>query len=158
MELTTLHNNAIDGISLQAVYCIVTRAEESISQIVGKTVKLIPHVHVEEQNTGATLIKKDLQLRQIICAVTGFKWEKIISKSRKRELVNARFMYAFFAKDILSGVTLKTIGQTIGGRDHTTAIHAIQTVKDLIAAKDVSILDLTDKIKNKLIENESKAQ
>lgn len=157
METMQPHNKQFDGLALQAIYSIVTKAEDSIYEIIGNRVKLIPHVETKINDDKVNIIKKDLQLRQIICTVTGFKWEKIISKSRKRELVNARFMYAFFAKKMLSGVTLKTIGQTIGGRDHTTAIHAIQTVNDMVDTNDAVTLDLIEKITSKILENENKA-
>ena len=53
------------------------------------------------------------------------------SKTRKREIVQARQISMFFAKDLTKS-SLKTIGMFFGGRDHSTVIHACQTVNDLM--------------------------
>lgn len=46
----------------------------------------------------------------------------IITKSRKRELVNSRKVL-FKLLTIQTKLSLKTIGQKVGGRDHSTVIH-----------------------------------
>lgn len=53
------------------------------------------------------------------------------SKSRKRELVYPRQVCMFLAKE-KTGLPLKSIGYHFGGRDHSTVIHAIQAVNDMI--------------------------
>jgi chromosomal replication initiator protein len=54
------------------------------------------------------------------------------AKTRKREVVQARQIAMYFAKD-LTKHSLKSIGNHFGGRDHSTVIHALQTVNDLMA-------------------------
>ena len=61
------------------------------------------------------------------------KYGKIVplnSKRRYREVVELRCIFAFLAKNMK--YTFKSIGFFLGGRDHTTAIHAINTFNDLI--------------------------
>jgi chromosomal replication initiator protein len=53
------------------------------------------------------------------------------SKTRKREIVQARQISMFFAKQLTKS-SLKNIGMHFGGRDHSTVIHACQTVNDLM--------------------------
>ena len=60
----------------------------------------------------------------------GVSVKAIHSKSRKRELVITRQIAHFCAKQ-LTGLTLKSIGQAIGGRDHTTVINSIKCVNDM---------------------------
>lgn len=55
----------------------------------------------------------------------------VLGKSRKREIVKIRQSYAYYAKQIYIDKTLKTIGQSLGKRDHSTIIHSIQTFNDL---------------------------
>jgi chromosomal replication initiator protein len=57
--------------------------------------------------------------------------ERIRDKTRKREVVVARQVCIYFMKKHTKE-TLKNIGIFVGGRDHTTAIHSIHTVNDLI--------------------------
>ncbi len=54
----------------------------------------------------------------------------------------------FFAKE-LTKASLKTIGMHFGGRDHSTVIHAVQTVNDLISI-DKEFRKNIDDIKKKI--------
>lgn len=51
-------------------------------------------------------------------------------KSRKKELVFPRQVAMYFAKEY-TDLSLKSIGYHFGGRDHSTVIHAIQTISEL---------------------------
>ena len=51
------------------------------------------------------------------------------AKTRKQEIVNARQIAMYLAKE-LTNSSLKTIGLHFGGRDHSTVIHAYQSVED----------------------------
>jgi chromosomal replication initiator protein len=53
------------------------------------------------------------------------------SKSRLREIVLPRQIAMYIAKE-LTDLSLKSIGYHFGGRDHSTVIHAIQTINDLM--------------------------
>lgn len=53
------------------------------------------------------------------------------AKTRKKEIVTARQVAMYFAKEYTSH-SLKSIGYHFGGRDHSTVIHSVQTVSDLI--------------------------
>ena len=54
------------------------------------------------------------------------------SKGRRREVVHQRQVAMYLAKE-KTDLSLKSIGYHFGGRDHTTVIHAVQTVSDLVA-------------------------
>lgn len=53
------------------------------------------------------------------------------AKTRKQEIVNARQVAMYLAKE-MTNCSLKTIGLHFGGRDHSTVIHAYQSVEDQI--------------------------
>ena len=53
------------------------------------------------------------------------------AKTRKQEIVNARQIAMYLAKE-MTNCSLKTIGLHFGGRDHSTVIHAYQSVEDQI--------------------------
>lgn len=150
--------NQIDVMTMQAVYSIIDKAEENIFSFLGRKIRLIPHAEDMKTDDVASVVKKDLLIRSIVSSVTGFEWSKIASKKRSRELVNARFVYCYIIRQEIPSITLKAIGESIGGRDHTTTIHALQSMKDLIDTKDQTILSLLFLINQKLKEYESKAQ
>ncbi|BDD10306.1 chromosomal replication initiator protein DnaA [Fulvitalea axinellae] len=53
------------------------------------------------------------------------------AKSRKKELVVARQIAMYFSKEFTEH-SLKSIGYHFGGRDHSTVIHAVQSVNDML--------------------------
>lgn len=68
------------------------------------------------------------------------------AKSRKKELVYPRQVAMYFAKEF-TNLSLKSIGYHFGGRDHSTVIHAIQTINDLME-KDDAIKEAVQKIRS----------
>jgi chromosomal replication initiator protein len=52
------------------------------------------------------------------------------SKSRKKEVVLARQLAMYLARNII-GLSLSTIGSYFGGKDHTTVLHSIQKVDEM---------------------------
>jgi chromosomal replication initiator protein len=76
---------------------------------------------------------RELSIESIAATVAEYfhlKPEILKEKSRKREIVQARQIAMYFAKEMTKS-SLKTIGLYFGGRDHSTVIHAIGTVNDL---------------------------
>jgi len=57
--------------------------------------------------------------------------ETLSSKTRKRQVVIARQLSMYLAKNYTKS-SLKTIGDNFGGKDHSTVIYSINTVRDLI--------------------------
>ena len=67
---------------------------------------------------------------------------EIVSHRRHKEAVRARQVAMYLAKKLTMN-SLPQIARRIGGRDHTTAIHAVRKIEELLAtdaelAKDVS--------------------
>ena len=67
----------------------------------------------------------------MVCEYFDVPYDKLLQKTRKREIVQARQITMYLAKAFTKN-SLKTIGEHFGGRDHTTVIHTCQTVKDLM--------------------------
>ncbi|MBK0401972.1 chromosomal replication initiator protein DnaA [Adhaeribacter sp. BT258] len=77
--------------------------------------------------------------------------DSLKAKTRKKEIVTARQVAMYFAKEYTSH-SLKSIGYHFGGRDHSTVIHSVQTVSDLIDTDKkfkASIQELQKKFKGK---------
>ena len=72
----------------------------------------------------------------------------LTSKTRKREIVQARQIAMFFAKNLTKS-SLATIGTSIGGKDHATVLHACKTVNNLLET-DKGFRVYIDEIENKL--------
>lgn len=77
--------------------------------------------------------QKAISIDKIIDVVTthfNIKVSDIKGKTRLREVVLPRQIAMYLTKEFTE-LSLKTIGYHFGGRDHTTVIHAIQTINDL---------------------------
>jgi chromosomal replication initiator protein len=70
-------------------------------------------------------------IQKIVSEYFELPSDMLKSKSRKRELVQARQISMYLAKSYTKA-SLKAIGSHFGGRDHSTVIYACQTVDDLM--------------------------
>ncbi|MFW6043075.1 MAG: chromosomal replication initiator protein DnaA [Marinilabiliaceae bacterium] len=70
------------------------------------------------------------QIQQKVCDFYGLDTSALQSKTRKREIVQARQVAMYFSKN-LTNSSLSAIGSIIGRRDHATVLHACKTVKNL---------------------------
>ena len=78
--------------------------------------------------------KNDLtidHIQQIIADYFNLDIESLHSKTRKRNVVQARQLAMFFSKKYTKN-SLSTIGSQIGQRDHATVLHACKTVENVI--------------------------
>lgn len=69
-------------------------------------------------------------IQKTVCEYFKVKMEDIQSKTRKRDVVQARQLAMYFAKQYTKA-SLASIGTQIGKRDHATVLHACKTVKNL---------------------------
>jgi len=95
--------------------------------------------------------KPKLSLKTIMMEVvnhTHIQHELIASKSRKGIIVRARFYYCYIAW-ITGGYSLNEISTLVGFRDHTTIMHARDTVMDNLTYEKRTIADISE-LKSKL--------
>ena len=59
----------------------------------------------------------------------------ILGTRRLRKYVAPRHVVCYLAKELRRDLTLKQIGVAIGGRDHSTVIHAVRTVNNELSYK-----------------------
>lgn len=69
-------------------------------------------------------------IQKVVCDYFDLPIELLKSKTRKREVVQARQIAMFFAKKMTKS-SLAKIGMQCGGKDHATVLHACRTVSNL---------------------------
>ena len=87
-------------------------------------------------------------IQKMVCEYFDVPYDKLLQKTRKREIVQARQITMYLAKAFTKN-SFKTIGEHFGGRDHTTVIHSCQTVKDLMDTDSLfkeNVIELTQKV------------
>jgi len=70
-------------------------------------------------------------IQKVVCDYFGLPLESINSKTRKREIVQARQLAMYFSKKHTKS-SLATIGLHCGNKDHATVLHACRTVNNLL--------------------------
>jgi chromosomal replication initiator protein len=70
-------------------------------------------------------------IQKMVCEHFGLTYDKLLAKTRKREVVQARQITMYLAKKFTK-TSLKSIGEHFGGFDHTTVIHSCHTVENLM--------------------------
>lgn len=143
---------------------IASKISTNIRELEGALIRVTAFASLNRQNVDVSLaetVLKDLitdQGDQQITAATilgqtakyfNLSLEELRSKSRTRTLVNARQIAMYLCRE-LTDLSLPKIGQELGGRDHTTVIHADRKIRELMAERRAifnQVTELTNLIK-----------
>jgi chromosomal replication initiator protein len=153
-----------DGLQLEqdVVKYVAYNINTSVRELEGALISLLAQSSLNKKDIDVELAKKVLRnfvrtsskevtidtIQKIVCEYFSVPYEKLLHKTRKREIVQARQITMFLAKGFTKN-SLKTIGEHFGGRDHTTVIHSCQTVKDLMDTDSMfkeNVQELTQKV------------
>ncbi|MFN4084146.1 MAG: chromosomal replication initiator protein DnaA [Bacteroidia bacterium] len=136
-----------DGISLhhEVVEYVAHNINTNVRELQGALISLLAQASLNKKDVNLDLAKSILKnfvknnsreisieyIQKLVCDYFTIPVDQVKSKTRKREIVQARQISMYYAKDLTKS-SLKTIGMHFGGRDHSTVIHACQTVNDLM--------------------------
>ncbi len=124
---------------------IATNVTSNIRELEGCYISLLAKSSLENREINLELAKDVLRLvvNDVHSPITVEEIQRLVAeffdmppdllraKTRKQEIVNARQIAMYLAKE-MTNCSLKTIGLHFGGRDHSTVIHAYQSVEDQI--------------------------
>lgn len=141
---TKMYQNGIE-LPEEVVEYLAHHITNSIRELEGALVSLLAQSSLNRREVDVDLAKNLLQnfvnkvakeisidsVQKVVCDFIGVKLDDLVAQSRKREIVQARQLAMYFAKE-LTNQSLKTIGLHFGGRDHSTVIHSLQTVNNLM--------------------------
>lgn len=107
----------------------------------------------EVKNLTKNIVKTagNTSLKDILKAVSSFykvDEKSILEKNRKQEIVKPRQVLMYILREYFD-YSLSNIGQKLGGRDHTTVIHACDKVKAELVSNQV-LFDEINQIKSML--------
>lgn len=153
-----------DGIHIpeEVIEYIAYTVDTNIRELEGVIVSLIAHASLMRVEVDLELAKRVLKniVKEIDSEVGIDYIQKTVSdyfhvgqddlkaKTRKKEIVIARQVAMYFSKDYTNH-SLKSIGYHFGGRDHSTVIHALQSVNDMMDT-DAKFRYSVDELKKKL--------
>jgi chromosomal replication initiator protein len=122
---------------------IAANVTKNIRELEGCLISLLARASLENREINIDLARDVLrvvvnevrtpitieQIQRLVCEFFDLPEDLLRAKTRKQEVVLARQVAMYLAKD-LTNASLKTIGLHFGGRDHSTVIHAYQAVED----------------------------
>lgn len=97
------------------------------------------------------------EMAEVICHVTKVPMAMLKAKTRLRKIVLCRHLLCYYGRQTCRE-TYKQIGEFIGGRDHTTAIHGEHSVENLMVTNDPDAIRAMTKINTYLDELRSRME
>ncbi|MGI8952482.1 MAG: chromosomal replication initiator protein DnaA [Chitinophagaceae bacterium] len=153
-----------DGLDMpkEVVKYVAYNISTNVRELEGALISLLAQSSLNKREIDLELAKKVLRnfiktsskeitidaIQKMVCEYYAVPYDKLLQKTRKREIVQARQITMYLAKAFTKN-SLKTIGEHFGGRDHTTVIHSCQTVKDLMDTDSLfreNVMELTQKV------------
>ena len=120
---------------------IASNIQKNIRELEGAVNKLVAYQKLNNRNSDLETVKsllknvfltqgRTINAKKIIQSVADFydlKEKEILSSSRKKEVVNPRQVAMYLLREELKS-SYPFIGRKLGGKDHTTAIHAYEKI------------------------------
>ena len=143
---------------------IASKISTNIRELEGALIRVTAFASLNRQSVDmglAEIVLKDLMPNETNLEITAatimaqtatfFKLtlEDLCGTSRSRALVEARQIAMYLCRE-LTDLSLPKIGQTFGGRDHTTVMHADRKIRELMAERRAlynHVNEITTKIK-----------
>ncbi|QIX60744.1 chromosomal replication initiator protein DnaA [Hymenobacter lutimineralis] len=136
-----------DGIDIppQVVEYLAYSVDTNVRELEGVLISLIAQSSLNRREIDLEMAKQALRhiiedveaevnldfIQKTVAEFFSISVDLLKAKTRKKEVVTARQVAMYFAKEHTNH-SLKSIGYHFGGRDHSTVIHSVQTVSDLI--------------------------
>ena len=136
--------------------------DTNLRELEGVIISMIAHASLNRTEIDLTLAKEILKkvvqdietevsvdfIQKTVAEYHKMDTEQLKAKTRKKEIVIARQVAMYFCKRYTNH-SLKLIGYHFGGRDHSTVIHAVQSVEDMMDT-DTQFKNSVEEIKKKL--------
>ncbi len=134
----------------------------NIRELEGCLIKLLANASLNGKEITFELVKKTVKeiatnrpnnisiefITKTVCEFFGLPENKVREKNRKKEVVMARQIAMYLSKK-LTNSSLKTIGLHFGGRDHSTVIHAYNTISEQINS-DEKTAEIVNTLKTRI--------
>jgi chromosomal replication initiator protein len=145
---------------------IASKIQSNIRELEGALIRVTAFASLNRQSVDlplAEIVLKDLipeaggpEITAATIIATTAEYftvsiEDLCGQSRSRVLVTARQIAMYLCRE-LTDLSLPKIGQTFGGRDHTTVMHADRKIRSLMAERRSifnQVTELTNRIKNR---------
>lgn len=150
------------NLSQEIIEYIASNITSNIRELEGCLIKILASSSLSSKEIDLPLAKKIVKeistnrevtvsidyITKVVCDYFKVEENKVREKNRRKEVVIARQLAMFLSKQMTKS-SLKTIGLHFGGRDHSTVIHAYNTIEEMIS-NDISMKETIEAIKSKI--------
>ena len=112
-----------------ALISLIANATLCHEEITAELAERVTGNIVSDEHEEVTMDK----VQDVVCEYFNITRETLLSKTRKRNIVQARQIAMYLSRNLIGGCSLSTIGMELGGKDHATVLHACNTVSDLMS-------------------------
>ena len=128
----------------ECAFFIAQKVRSNVRELEGALKRVVASSNFTGKKIDLGLIKDSLKdllaiqarqvsvdnIQKIVAEYYNIKLSDLLSKRRSRSIARPRQMSMFLAKE-LTNHSLPEIGDSFGGRDHTTVLHACKKIKEL---------------------------
>ena len=152
-----------DGLEIEdkVLEYLAYSVDTNVRELEGVLISLVAHSSLNKTPIDLELAKMTLKsivkniesevgidyIQKTVSEYFNVPTDDLKAKTRKKEIVIARQLAMYFTKDYTNH-SLKSIGSHFGGRDHSTVIHALQSVSDMLDT-DARFRTSVDELKKK---------
>jgi len=145
---------------------IATNIDSNIRELEGALNKLLAYSNLEKTDITMEIAMKELQniitpdkpreitpqlVIEVVTEHFNISLDQMISKNRSNEIARPRQIAMYLCKN-MTDIPLDSIGQLLGGRDHSTIIHGIKKIADEYESNE-NTRNLIETIKKKINPN-----
>ncbi len=150
------------SISNDIIVYIANAITSNIRELEGCLIKLLANSSLNNIEIDLELAKKTVReiatdrklhitietITKTVCDYMNIAENKIRDKTRRKEIVLARQIAMYLSKELTKS-SLKTIGLHFGGRDHSTVIHACNSIEEAKLV-DPSLKELVNSLRSQI--------
>jgi len=141
----------LDGLSIpnDVIYFIADSVKSNIRELEGSLIRVVAFSSVSDKELTVDFAREVLKniitqktrvvsielIQKTVANYYSIPEEALKSKKRIKKLVLPRQLAMYLSRELTSA-SLNDIGNRFGGKDHTTVLHAISKIKNMLNAND----------------------
>lgn len=133
---------SLEGLLNKVIFASLLHEEPITVSLAMEALKQAVNSETKEVMTTTNIINT-------VCSFYNISKTDLLGKKKNKELVEPRQICIYLITELMS-VPLVTIGQAMGGRDHTTVIHARDKIAELITTDNRLATEVSD-LKNLIL-------
>jgi chromosomal replication initiator protein len=155
----------VEDLPDDAMEFIATNSENNIRELEGTLTRVLAYSRLSRRPITMDLVHEALKdmldanagkratpenIMRLVCDRYGISMEDFLGRRRNQEIAYPRKIAMYLVRE-MTDISLSSIGEAFGGRDHTTVLHAWRTISEDMAS-NAELRALLADIRNQLMD------